>query len=95
MGKSGKEPMMVVKQKKQIKFLGGCGYIANLCSSFARETKVISFLGDKKTEKNFVLNNLDKRVKYNFLSKENSPTITKTRYLDDYRKTKILIIKIC
>ena len=66
-GKSGKEPMMVVKQKKQIKFLGGCGYIANLCSSFARETKVISFLGDKKTEKNFVLNNLDKRVKYNFL----------------------------
>jgi len=89
-GKSGKEPMMVVKQKKQIKFLGGCGYIANLCSSFAKDIKMISFLGEKKNEKNFVISNLNKKIKYNFLLKKNSPTITKTRYLDDYRKTKIL-----
>jgi len=89
-GKSGKEPVMVVKKKKQIKFLGGVGYIANLCSSFVKETKIISFLGEKKEEKNFVIKNLDKKIKYNFLLKKNSPTIIKTRYLDDYRKSKIL-----
>jgi len=89
-GKSGKEPVMVVKKKKQIKFLGGVGYIANLCSSFVKETKIISFLGEKKEEKNFVIKNLNKKIKYNFLLKKNSPTIIKTRYLDDYRKSKIL-----
>ena len=89
-GKSGKEPVMVVKKKKQIKFLGGVGYIANLCSSFAKETKIISFLGEKEEEKKFVITNLDKKVKHDFLLKKNSPTIIKTRYLDDYRKSKIL-----
>ncbi len=89
-GKSGKEPMMVVQEKKQIKFLGGVGYVANLCSSFVKEVKMISFLGDKKSDKKFVLNNLNKKIKCNFLTKKDSPTIIKKRYLDDYRKTKIL-----
>jgi rfaE bifunctional protein kinase chain/domain/rfaE bifunctional protein nucleotidyltransferase chain/domain len=89
-GKSGKEPVMVVKQKEQIKFLGGVGYIANLCSSFAKETKIISFLGEKSQEKNFVIKSLNKKIKHNFLLKKNSPTIVKTRYLDDYRKSKLL-----
>lgn len=89
-GKSGKEPVMVVKKKKQIKFLGGVGYIANICSNFAKEVKLISFLGDHETEKNFIKKNLDKRIKNKFLIKKNSPTIIKTRFLDDYRKTKLL-----
>ena len=89
-GKSGKEPMMVVQQKKKIKFLGGVGYIANLCSSFVKEVKVISFLGEKNSEKKYVFNKLNKSIKHHFLIKKNSPTITKTRYLDDYRKTKML-----
>ena len=89
-GKSGKEPIMVIKKKNKIKFLGGVGYVANLCSSFAKETKMISFLGQKKEEQKFVLQNLNKKVKYNFLYKKNSPTILKTRYLDDYKKSKII-----
>lgn len=89
-GKSGKEPMMVVQQKKKIKFLGGVGYIANLCSSFVKEVKMISFLGDRNSEKKYVLNKLNKKIKHHLLIKKNSPTITKTRYLDDYRKTKML-----
>jgi len=89
-GKSGKEPMMVVKQKNDIKFLGGVGYIANLCSSFAKDVKIISFLGELKNEKKFILQNLHKKIKYNFLLKKNSPTILKTRYLDEYKKSKII-----
>jgi len=89
-GKSGKEPMLVVKPIKEIKFLGGSGYIANLCSSFVKEIKVISFLGKQNTEKKFVLESLNKNIKYNFLLKKNSPTITKLRYIDDYKKTKII-----
>jgi len=89
-GKSGKEPMLVVKPLNEIKFLGGVGYIANLCSTFVKETKIISFLGQKNTEKNFVLKNLNPNIKHKFLLKKNSPTINKLRYLDDYKKTKII-----
>jgi len=89
-GKSGKEPMIVVKKKNDIKFLGGVGYIANLCSSFSKDVKVISFLGELRNEKKFILQNLDNKVKYNFLLKKNSPTILKTRYLDEYKKSKII-----
>jgi len=89
-GKSGKEPMLVVKPKKEIKFLGGTGYIANLCSTFAKNVKIMSFLGRERTEKQFVLKNLNKNIKHNFLLKNNSPTISKLRYIDDYKKTKII-----
>ncbi len=89
-GKSGKEAMLVLKPKKEIKFLGGAAYIANLCSTFVKDIKIISFLGKENTEKKFVLRNLNKNIKYNFLLKRNSPTITKLRYLDDYKKTKII-----
>ncbi len=89
-GKSGKESMLVLKPKKEIKFLGGVAYIANLCSSFIKDIKIISFLGKENTEKKFILKNLNKNIKHNFLLKKNSPTINKLRYLDDYKKTKII-----
>ena len=89
-GKSGKEPMLVVKPLNEIKSLGGAGYIANLCSSFVKDIKIISFLGKENSEKNFILKNLNKNIKHNFLFKNNSPTISKLRYLDDYKKTKII-----
>ena len=89
-GKSGKEPMLVLKPKKEIKFLGGAAYIANLCSSFVKDIKIISFLGKENTEKKFILKNLNKNIKHNFLLKKNSPTINKLRYLDSYKKTKII-----
>ena len=82
--------MLVVKPIKETKFLGGSGYIANLCSSFVKNVKIISFLGKENSEKKFVLKNLNKNIKHNFLLKNNSPTINKLRYLDDYKKTKII-----
>jgi rfaE bifunctional protein kinase chain/domain/rfaE bifunctional protein nucleotidyltransferase chain/domain len=89
-GKSGKEPMLVLKPINEIKFLGGSGYIANLCSGFVKDIKIISFLGKKNSEKKFVLKNLNKNIKHKFLLKKNSPTINKLRYLDGYKKTKIV-----
>jgi rfaE bifunctional protein kinase chain/domain/rfaE bifunctional protein nucleotidyltransferase chain/domain len=89
-GKSGKDAMIVLKPKKEIKFLGGAAYIANLCSTFVKDIKIMSFLGKENAGKKFVLENLNKNIKHNFLLKKNSPTITKLRYLDVFKKTKII-----
>ena len=89
-GKSGKDAMIVLKPKKEIKFLGGAAYIANLCSTFVKDIKIMSFLGKENAGKKFVLENLNKNIKHNFLLKKNSPTITKLRYLDVDKKTKII-----
>jgi rfaE bifunctional protein kinase chain/domain/rfaE bifunctional protein nucleotidyltransferase chain/domain len=89
-GKSGKEPIMVVKPLDEIKFIGGIGYIANLCSSFINNIKIISFLGEINSEKKFIINNLEKNINFKLLEKKKSPTISKVRYLDAYKKTKIL-----
>ena len=70
-GKSGKEAMLVLKPKKEIKFLGGAAYMANLCSTFVKDIQIISFLGKENTEKKFVLRNLNKNIKHNFLLKKN------------------------
>ena len=50
-GKSGKEPMLVLKPKKEIKFLGGAGYIANLCSGFVKDLKNYKFFRRRKHRK--------------------------------------------
>ena len=89
-GKSGKEPIMVVKKKNDIKFMGGIGYVANLCASFVKEINLVSFLGEIRNDKKFIFKNLDKKISHNFLMKKNSPTILKTRYLDEYKKSKII-----
>ena len=61
-GKSGKEPMMVVKKKNDIKFIGGIGYVANLCASFVKKISLVSFVGEIINEKKFIVNNLNKKI---------------------------------
>ena len=59
----------LIKPKKEINFLGGSAYIANLCSSFTNNIKIQSFLGDQRAEKKFILRNLNKNIKHDFLIK--------------------------
>ena len=88
-GKSAKDPILVFRKINEKKFLGGIGYIANLVSSFSSKTKILSFLGQGYNEINFIKKSLNKNIKYKFLTKSESPTINKLRYVDDYKKTKI------
>lgn len=89
-GKSGKEPILIYKKDNQNKFIGGSGYISNLISSFAKSVDLVSLIGEKKEDLNFIKKNLNKNIKFTFEKKENSPTIVKTRYLDAYKNNKIM-----
>jgi rfaE bifunctional protein kinase chain/domain/rfaE bifunctional protein nucleotidyltransferase chain/domain len=90
LGKSGKEPVLVLRDLYSEKYLGGAAAIANNISDFCASVKIMSCIGQKKEEKNFIQNKLKKNIKTFFLSKKNSPTIIKRRYLDEINKTKVL-----
>jgi rfaE bifunctional protein kinase chain/domain/rfaE bifunctional protein nucleotidyltransferase chain/domain len=90
LGKSGKEPMLVLKDKYNESYLGGAAAICRHLSEFCKNINFISAIGEKKEHLNFIKINLPKNIKYFFLKKKNSPTIVKKRFLDEITKSKLL-----
>ncbi len=89
LGKSGKEPVLVLKKKFFERYLGGAGAICRHLSSFVNKAYLLSYLGEKQEELNFIKKNLGKNVIFDFIKKKNSPTIIKERFIEEYSKRKI------
>ena len=89
-GKSGKEAHLVLKELNEEKYLGGSGSIANNLNSFCENLSLISYIGKKESQENFINKMLSKKVKKYFIEKKNSPTIEKKRFIDHVNKSKIL-----
>jgi len=89
LGKSGKEPILVLRDLYKEKYIGGTAAIARNVSSFCKKITLLTNIGQKNDEKKFIKNNLEKNIKTIFLNKKNSPTITKKRYIEHINKTKI------
>lgn len=87
-GKSGKENFLVHKTLGEELYVGGVGYVCNLLSDFVKKVECVSFLGDYKKNINFIKKQLNKKIHTKFFIKKNSPTITKTRYLEKYKGQK-------
>ena len=64
--------------------------IAKNLSSFCKKITVLSYVGEKKEQLNFIKKNFQKNINPIFLKKKNSCTIVKKRYVDDVSKSKIL-----
>jgi rfaE bifunctional protein kinase chain/domain/rfaE bifunctional protein nucleotidyltransferase chain/domain len=89
LGKSGKEPHLVLRDLYEESYLGGVIAIARNISSFCKKVTILSCLGkDKKLD--FVKNKLSKNISYKYFIKSNSPTIVKKRYIDKVSNSKIL-----
>ncbi len=89
-GKSGKEPVLVMHDKFTEKYIGGVGAIANHVSSFCNDVTIMSFIGDHNTQKSFIKRSLNNKVKTILFNKSDSPTINKKRYIDEVNQNKIL-----
>lgn len=89
-GKSGKEPMLVLKEFKKDQYLGGVLNIArNLCE-FSDKISILSNLGEKKEFLKEIKSQFSKNIKMNFIFKKDSPTIVKRRYVDKVNNSKVL-----
>jgi rfaE bifunctional protein kinase chain/domain/rfaE bifunctional protein nucleotidyltransferase chain/domain len=90
LGKSGKEPILVLRDKYNETYLGGAAAICGHLSEFCSKINFLSMVGEKKEYINFVKKHLNKKIKYYLLKKKNSPTIVKKRFLDEISKSKLL-----
>ncbi len=89
LGKSGKDPILVFKEKKIEEYLGGSLSIAKNIKPFCKNVTLLSALGENKEYLRFIKKKLDKKIKLNFIFKKNSPTIVKTKYLDSISFNKV------
>jgi len=90
LGKSGKEPVLVLRDLETQNYLGGSLAIARHLSAFCKEISVLSFLGEGDTHKSFIEENVEENIHLNFLTKSNCPTIIKRRFVDSIDQKKIL-----
>ena len=90
LGKSGKEPVLVLRDLDTQEYLGGALAISRHLSDFCDNVSVLSFLGEKNEYKSFIEDNIEENISLNFLSKSNSPTIVKRRFVDNIDRKKIL-----
>ena len=90
LGKSGKEPHLVLKEGKKENYLGGAAAIANHLSTFCKEINFLTFTGKEKDSLNFIKKSLKKNIKVKFFNKKNSPTIVKKRFIDEITQNKLL-----
>jgi rfaE bifunctional protein nucleotidyltransferase chain/domain len=91
-GKSSKEPTMVVKRVSSEKFAGGILAAANHVSSFCDEVAVIGQLGTENSCEAFIEGKLRSNIRRIFLHRRNSPTIVKRRLVENYFFLKLMEI---
>ena len=90
LGKSGKEPVLVLRDIKMEQYAGGASAIARHLSDFCGKISLLSMLGQENEYKDYILEGLPENIETYFISKEKSPTITKKRYVDHISKSKSL-----
>lgn len=89
-GKSSKEPTLVVKANSAEKFAGGTLAVANHVANFCDNVSLITFLGTENSHEAFINEKLNSKVKRIFLYRKDSPTIVKRRFVESYFFTKLL-----
>ena len=90
LGKSGKEPVLVLRNLKTEEYLGGAAAISRHLSSFCKRISLFSMIGEKGEYLKMIKNNLPKNINFQYIRKKNSPTILKRRFLDNVSNNKVL-----
>ncbi len=89
MGKANKEPVLAVRSLYKETYAGGILAIANHISGFCDNVRLLSFLGENRSFKEFISNQLYSNISTKFLLKPGAPTIVKRRYVETYLGTKL------
>lgn len=91
-GKSSKEPMLAVKRLSMEKFVGGILAVGNHVANYCENVGLITLLGSENPQEEFIREKLSRKIEPMFLYRRNSPTIVKTRFVENYFFAKLLEI---
>lgn len=90
LGKSGKEPVLALRDLYTKIYPGGAIAIAKHLSDFCKQVTFVTMIGEDNKYKDLILRSLPKNVKTYFISKLDSPTIIKKRYIEKDNKNKLI-----
>ncbi|MBF0621039.1 MAG: adenylyltransferase/cytidyltransferase family protein [Magnetococcales bacterium] len=93
-GKSSKEPIIVVKYLNNDMFAGGVVSIANHIANFSNKTTLFSILGDQNDYEPFILDTLEENVTPVFFHHPGIPTIIKRRFIEGYSLNKMFEVYV-
>lgn len=88
-GKSSKEPTLVVKALTNDRFAGGAAAVANHVAGFCDRVVLHSILGEVNSEESFIRSRLKENIEPRFLFRAQSPTIVKRRFVEQYFFSKL------
>lgn len=83
LGETGKGNALAAKYSHEEFFLGGSLAVANHVANFSKNVTLLTALGDKNNKEKIIKNNLEKNVKPIFFYFNDSPTLTKRRFVDN------------
>ena len=90
MGKSGKEPILALRDIDTEEYLGGAAAISRHLSTFCKQISLLTMVGEKGEHLENIKQRLPKNVNFKYIKKKNSPTIIKRRFLDKISNNKVL-----
>jgi len=90
LGKSGKEPVLVLRDIKTEEYLGGAAALSRHISPFCKNISLLSMVGEQGEYLKQIKKKLPKNINFKYIKKKNSPTILKRRFLDSVSNNKVL-----
>lgn len=92
-GRALKDPILSSRFEGEEDYAGGVLAVVNHISSYIDKINLVTLIGDKNSELEFIKGALSKNIESRFFVKENSFTIIKKRYIDNYRKNKLFKVE--
>ena len=90
LGKSGKEPVLALRNTNTERYAGGVAAIARHLSSFVQNINLISYLGEKQEHLSFFKKSMPKNINLEVVAKSSSPSIVKKRFIEKINGHKLL-----
>lgn len=84
LGKSGKEPILAMRELGAERFAGGALAVANHLAGFTSHIGLVSMLGEVDSCEEFIRAKLSPSVAASFLTMQGAPTIIKRRFIENY-----------
>ena len=88
-GKAGKESTLVFRNLSSESYVGGAAAIARHLSSFCKKITLLTLIGNKKKDKNFIRKRLPKNITLETIGNTKLKTIKKTRFVENSNNHKI------